>query len=203
MRLMRGAGVHGLGAIQPLHRRGSIKIARPLLHIPKKRLFDYLVSHNIPWREDTSNSNMQHLRNRIRREILPALAACQPQIAQTLVKTAAQMRSVQRIINRHAEELAHQLWMPGRKKPPACLDRDILRRADALVMTECLRQWLIALGVSADRLSHPKMEELRYHIVRQESGLTVMLSDVDKISIDPHEVRFKRFPRRKSKEVYK
>ncbi len=203
MRLMRGAGVHGLGAIRPKRRRGSTKIVRPLLHIPKKRLVAYLSSHNIPWREDTSNANIHYLRNRIRRDILPALTACQPQIAMTLVKTATQMRSVQRIINRHAGELADQLQIRGGKKPLVCLNRDILRRADALVMTECLRRWLIALGVSADRLSYLKMEELRFHIVRRASGLTVMLSDFENIRISPQEVRFQRSPTHKSQEVYR
>lgn len=203
MRLMRGAGIRGLGAIRPMRRRGSMKIVRPLLHIPKKRLLEYLDSQNVPWREDASNANMHHLRNRIRRDILPALAACQPQISTALVNTATQMRSTQRIINRHARELAHQLRIHGRKKPPLSLNRDILRRADALIMMECLRHWLIALGVPADRLSYTKMEELRHHIMRQNSGLTVMFSDVEKISLSPHEVRFKRSPRRKCKGVYR
>ncbi len=199
MRLLRGAGVNGLGAIHPVRRHASIKVVRPVLHIRKKQLVEYLTSHSIPWREDASNTDIHHLRNRIRQEILPALAGCQPQVVLTLVKTAAQMRSVQRIINRQVKQLRDELHMRGFAAPKTSLDRSILRHTDTIILLDFLRRWLAALGVSADQLGYRKLEDIRHHIRQQKSGLTIILSDTEHIYIRQHDVRFRRTPKRHAK----
>ena len=46
---------------------------RPLLHLRKHELLEYLQNNNIIWRDDVSNQSNKYLRNRVRNELVPLL----------------------------------------------------------------------------------------------------------------------------------
>ena len=85
MRLLRGAGPTGLSGILP--RRGSI--VRPLLLLRRADLTAYCRDRGLVICEDLTNQDVTLLRNKVRHELLPALAAeYNPEIVETLSKTA-------------------------------------------------------------------------------------------------------------------
>jgi len=66
--MLRGTGRRGLSSL------GSTdKLKRPLLDISKKDLIRYAQTHNLTWREDPSNQNLQYKRNYVRHKIVPLL----------------------------------------------------------------------------------------------------------------------------------
>jgi tRNA(Ile)-lysidine synthase len=69
LKLARGAGTTGLGAIYP--RRGEI--IRPLLEVGRQDLRDYLRSLGEAWVEDETNADLSNPRNRVRHDVLPHL----------------------------------------------------------------------------------------------------------------------------------
>jgi tRNA(Ile)-lysidine synthase len=69
LKLMRGAGMTGLGAVYP--RRGLV--IRPLLDVTRADLRAYLVARNETWVEDETNADLANPRNRVRHVILPEL----------------------------------------------------------------------------------------------------------------------------------
>jgi tRNA(Ile)-lysidine synthase len=69
LRLLRGAGAGGLAAMRP--RRG--RLLRPLLEVPREDVLAHLRARSLEWREDPSNADLVHLRNRVRHELLPYL----------------------------------------------------------------------------------------------------------------------------------
>lgn len=71
MRVVRGAGTRGLAGISPWQREKSL--VRPLLAVTRKEVEAHLHSLNQPWREDSSNRDLAHTRNRVRHELLPLL----------------------------------------------------------------------------------------------------------------------------------
>ena len=76
LRLLRGTGTHGVAAIPPMRgasRELSARIVRPLLGTRRDQVERYLQSLHQAWREDSSNQDMNPLRNRIRHELLPML----------------------------------------------------------------------------------------------------------------------------------
>ena len=82
LKLMRGAGLTGLGGIYP--RRDSV--IRPLIDVPRAELRAYLASLGESWVEDESNQDLDNPRNRVRHRVLPELdraagAATRPAIA--------------------------------------------------------------------------------------------------------------------------
>jgi len=70
MRLLSGSGAEGLGGIPEL--RGEA--VRPLLSFTRKELREYLMSNDIDWIEDASNSLEAYRRNRIRNELMPLVS---------------------------------------------------------------------------------------------------------------------------------
>jgi tRNA(Ile)-lysidine synthase len=72
MQLLRGSGAarRGMDAISA---RDGLVLHRPWLAIGKKEIMAYARSHKLAWREDATNADTRHRRNRIRRQVLPYL----------------------------------------------------------------------------------------------------------------------------------
>lgn len=85
MRFLRGSGMTGLSGMGYINQRGYI---RPLLDIPATELRFWLKNRNIQWREDSSNSDTNFLRNRIRHQLIPLLETYNPAIRETINSTA-------------------------------------------------------------------------------------------------------------------
>jgi tRNA(Ile)-lysidine synthase len=69
LKLIRGAGLTGLGGIYP--RRDSV--IRPLIEVDRADLRRYLESRGQGWVEDETNEDLENPRNRIRHRVLPEL----------------------------------------------------------------------------------------------------------------------------------
>lgn len=84
-RIARGAGTRGLRGIPA--RRGLF--VRPFLPFHRPEIAEYAIAHGLTWREDSSNRDMRHARNRIRHSLLPALEASAPGTTNALLEIAA------------------------------------------------------------------------------------------------------------------
>jgi tRNA(Ile)-lysidine synthase len=69
LKLIRGAGLAGLGGVYP--QRGDV--IRPLLDVSRSELRDYLKSVGQEWVEDDTNQDLTNPRNRVRHKVLPEL----------------------------------------------------------------------------------------------------------------------------------
>lgn len=47
---------------------------KPLLHLPKAQLVQYLRHRGLEWREDSSNQKRVYQRNRVRLDLMPLMA---------------------------------------------------------------------------------------------------------------------------------
>jgi tRNA(Ile)-lysidine synthase len=74
LRLLRGTGARGLGAIRA--RRGMY--VRPLLGCQRSELRSYLAMHGRMYCEDPSNASLSVPRNRIRHQLLPLVLSLAP-----------------------------------------------------------------------------------------------------------------------------
>jgi tRNA(Ile)-lysidine synthase len=135
MRVLDGAGVRGLAAIPPVRGR----IIRPLIEIRRPALRDALVAGGVEWIEDPSNRDPKFLRNRIRHELLPLLAASyHADVVPALAGVARLAReSVDALDRTAARELA-RLATP--EAEGLTLSRAALAALPAPVAAEVLRQ---------------------------------------------------------------
>jgi tRNA(Ile)-lysidine synthase len=91
LRLVRGSGTRGLAGIYPrLSFEGSeFSIIRPLLSTRRKLLETYLLELGQDLREDSSNRDLRHARNRVRHGIVPRLErTLNPSVREALAETA-------------------------------------------------------------------------------------------------------------------
>jgi tRNA(Ile)-lysidine synthase len=84
LHLTRGAGIVGLAGMRP-SRDG---IVRPLLCIGRAEATAVCAAAGIAPREDPTNRSLRYARNRIRRKVLPELAAINPQVTSALARIA-------------------------------------------------------------------------------------------------------------------
>ncbi len=91
LRLFRGAGGEGLAGMKwssPGWIAPEPRLVRPLLDVSKSELLAWARRHRIAFREDASNADPRHERNRIRHELIPLLARrFEPGIVQTVLRT--------------------------------------------------------------------------------------------------------------------
>ena len=109
MRILRGAGPSGLAAM-PANRG---RILRPLLALSRQDVLSYLAQKNIPWREDSTNTDTRYLRNRVRHRLIPMLADGFPQWRRALSSLAeTQSLTADFIVNEANLRVKWQV-MPG------------------------------------------------------------------------------------------
>jgi tRNA(Ile)-lysidine synthase len=109
--LIRGSGVRGLTGIQ--EKRGFIFL--PLLSFSRDFLRRMLNTYNIPWREDSTNTDTAYLRNRIRKSLLPFLESrFNPGVKEHILGTAADMT----YYRQKEEMLQDSLFSAAERKVP-------------------------------------------------------------------------------------
>ena len=109
MRLLRGSGITGLSAMRPC-RDG--RYVRPLLALTRSEIERYLRSGNIGYRVDPSNEDVAFLRNRIRHEIMPRLAALNPEICRRLAVCAELLAADEELLVERCDSSFARLAQP-------------------------------------------------------------------------------------------
>ena len=113
LRIVRGAGTRGLAGIYPqLQVKGSqFSVVRPLLQTRRRRLETYLAKIGQDWREDSSNRDLRHARNRVRHGILPRLErSLNPSVRETLAETADIARSEEEYWQNEVDRVLSKVW---------------------------------------------------------------------------------------------
>lgn len=157
LRLARGSGVDGLGAMAPQSRCRGIQLVRPLLDTSRAKLRDFLVSAhpNIGWFEDPSNDDSSFDRIKFRK-LTPRLedAGLTPK---RLAATALRMRHAEQVLEHAADDLAARTV---RVDPAGHCTINRSQFADALADTRLrlLSRCLMAIGGQTYR---PRMTRLQ------------------------------------------
>jgi tRNA(Ile)-lysidine synthase len=134
MRVLRGAGVLGLSAIDPARRDGVI---RPLIDCDRSSVAEFAARHCARVARDPSNGDTHFERARIRAELLPALAREDPAIVEHLCDLAEDAHALRALLvpqARHALALCLQ--------EPAIIDVSSLNANPVALRRLVLRAWL-------------------------------------------------------------
>ena len=116
MKLLRGAWTEGLAGIHPFlspTQSAGKRILRPLLGTSRAQIVTYLQSLGQTWREDATNLDTAHARNRLRLHVLPILRAENPSIDRTLANLAELAREEEDRWQKDLARLLPQLLLPG------------------------------------------------------------------------------------------
>jgi len=143
VRLLRGAGLKGLGGMDSLEYLGDLWVFRPFLEIPRSALEIYAKSHAVEFHHDRSNDGDFYLRNRIRHRVIPLLLEENPRVLEVLGKVAHRAGQAA-----DALEVLAKAWLKKRAKDgrevPLEMDRKALCRQPRALRAAILEVWLTA-----------------------------------------------------------
>ncbi|MCP4899631.1 MAG: tRNA lysidine(34) synthetase TilS [bacterium] len=111
MQILRGTGPRALAGIAAETPSGVI---RPLLPWGRDEIRLWLSEQGLPWREDESNHDLDHLRNKVCLELLPYLEATSPAIRNHLVSLAGALAADEQFIGDQLDQRAQWIdpWHP-------------------------------------------------------------------------------------------
>lgn len=182
-RLVRGAGLAGLGAMRAetrlaLAAGGSVPCWRPFLALSRAQLERHARARGLAWIDDESNADTGLDRNFLRHEILPRLAGRWPAVARTLAETALRLQEAEDLLQELAAELARdRVDARGRLDTAAVLALPLPRQRlllrywlrqqgrplpDAAVLDAICRDVLPAREDAEPRVAWPGAEVRRY-----------------------------------------
>ena len=83
MRILRDAGPRGLAALY-----AETEIIRPFLSLRRTDIARYADEHRVAYADDPTNAMRNHLRNRVRHDLLPAISKVRPKFSSQLLSIA-------------------------------------------------------------------------------------------------------------------
>lgn len=194
LHLLRGSGLNGLTGISP--QRG--KLVRPLLTTSRKEIEAYLIQHDIPHREDSTNADDAYTRNRVRHQLLPLLEEMNPGFVRRLTSAIPRLRADNDYLNDLARQL---LTKTEHREDGLVLPAALLSQAPAPVASRAVRLLLAqAAGGNWDcsaahleavlelcRSSSPSAQVSLPHglTARREYGLLVLAHDLPAQPLEP------------------
>ena len=160
-RLLRGTGLQGLRGIAAQRELApGLGVVRPLLQTTRAEIIAYLNLLGQPFRVDSTNSDLNYTRNRIRSELLPQLAACyNPAVARVLARLAEQAEEAYRDEEAAAVSLLSAAELP-RAGATLVFDRARLAAAPRRLTRAALRLAWAREGWPLDAMNYDAWERL-------------------------------------------
>lgn len=152
MRLLRGAGTRGIGAMprkRSLSRTHGIALIRPALDLHPDQLLAINREAGIEWRDDPTNRDTTLLRARVRHELLPLLEQISPGAIARICSAAERCREDSGAIR----ALAMALESSGTREGDAIMfPREFLRAQPPAAIGELLRS--LAMRIDSATRDH-------------------------------------------------
>jgi len=168
MRTMRGSGARGLAALA-VESTSALGVLRPMLEASRAQVAEYATRAQLAWEEDPSNARTDHLRNRIRLELLPALARARPALANELFALGARAAALRAEVERFVDRgLA-----PEMRDGAVSVARERLRRYDATALALLWPAVAARAGVTLDRRGTARLAAFT---TTEKNGARVQLS---------------------------
>jgi len=174
LRLLRGAGTTGLGAMRLV---SADRLLRPLLAVRRSSIQAYAKKRNLQFKVDPTNADLQIPRNRVRHELVPLLEnRHNPNIVEGLARTARLLQADDDYLTGVSEEAAHRV-LKVRRGTCLTLDTGVLRGYHIAVQRRVLRQYLqefAPLGTSLFAV----VEGILERVAQGASGMHQMSGDI-------------------------
>ena len=180
MRILRGTGTRGLAGIAPWQTQKAL--IRPLLSVTREEVEAYLKHLGQSWRDDSSNKDLRHMRNRVRHELMPLLQRdYNPALRQTLADLAEVARAEEEYWENELVDLKARLVRSGkpsrsgrsnRQESVLAVDLSAFAGQPLAVQRRLLRAIAEDLGAT---LEFKHVQEMLELASRKKTGLKVEL----------------------------
>ena len=146
LRLVRGTGLHGLGAIDPCRADGVI---RPLIDCDRTEAHRVARAQFEEVADDSSNSDVRFERVRLRAHVMPLLVAENPRLNEHLAALADEAREYRVPLEQAVVEVLEEAHAGAQS-----LYASVLADRPALLRRAALRAWLARHGIAPVSRAH-------------------------------------------------
>nr|WP_321408882.1 tRNA lysidine(34) synthetase TilS [uncultured Carboxylicivirga sp.] len=150
LNLVRGTGVKGLSGIQ--YKNG--KVLRPLLDFSSQQIEEYCNIHQIPFRYDSSNSDVKYLRNKIRHEVIPFLEQMNPSFFSTMLNNMEHIHEAELLLEEVVEQFRDEVLVDEHDKVLIPISKLNLYAQKKTILFEILRPYGFNASVTDDVVQH-------------------------------------------------
>ena len=147
LRLLSGAGVQGLSAMKVLDQRENLTLWRPLLHLSREHICQWVAQSQIEYVDDPTNLDTHYDRAWCREQLWHILQSRFPKMQTSLARTSLLMQDANQIL---AEVLVEDL---ARCVQGDCLDLTAFQQLSMPRQRQLLSHW-----VKGDALYRPSFE---------------------------------------------
>ena len=160
MRLMRGAGVHGMTGMPVTRRLGAGWLWRPLLDVSADALTRFAHESDLQWIDDPSNADTRFDRNFVRQTVMPLLRARWPQAVRAAGDTARHLADAASVLDGHLDE---RLAQTDSQDLLACAVLRESSRPEALLLLHRWCRRVLGHAPSRDQLERGLDEVVNAH----------------------------------------
>ncbi len=154
LRLLRGTGVTGLGAMAPV---GPERLIRPMLALTRDDITAYLAACDASFVSDSSNSSPAILRNRVRHELMPMLERdYAPGLRGRLVELAGEMSEVADLLDGLARR-----ELEARLRPDGEIDLSYFAGLHPALQPALLRSFIVRCKGDLRAIGRKHIEAMR------------------------------------------
>ncbi len=152
MRMLRGVTLSGLCGMQAI----SGVYLRPLLQTNKQEMLDYLHAQGISYRHDETNDSDDFLRNRIRKQVLPAMQACDTRFDGNFMRLMEHLRADDELLERLTKETFDRVFQ----------DKRVAHTAEFLVLESQLQKRVLLYWLIQENASFTPSDSFLCEIIR-------------------------------------
>ena len=134
---IRGTGISGLHGILP--KQGNT--IHPLLFASREEVTFYAISHNLDWREDSSNQQTKYLRNKVRHQVLPMLQDINGNIKKILLDNMKRIHASEQIYKAKIEECKKEMTYTKQEEMVIELDKLLLSEQAPTLLFEMIKDY--------------------------------------------------------------
>jgi tRNA(Ile)-lysidine synthase len=166
-------------------------IVRPLLHIRRSELRGYLEKIGQSWREDRTNLDVQHTRNRVRHKLLPTLEKdFNPRVRELLTEIAEIAREEEEHWLAELCRIFPLVWSTAAEELGGSLKIDSLAQCSRALRRRLVRRAAESLGL---RLEFRHVEDiLKLAEASSSTSKEIVLNDEWRVLHQENELRFER-----------
>ncbi len=187
LRMTRGTSLTGLAGIRP--EAGGI--ARPLLTVSRAEIESYAREKQLQWVEDATNRDSSIDRNRIRWQVVPALAAMNPRLIEAVSRLSQHLQRDEDYISAQAAKAVDTIeripcGVRWRVQPlhPALMSRVVVAMMDACGMSQITGRDVEALVTLAGTTRSGQVQLSQQRCGQLEHGWLVLYRPME-MSTEP------------------
>ena len=162
MHLVRGAGLDGLAAMPAV----DAPWIRPLLGLTREQTGQLCRQLELDFVDDPTNLDHGQFRVRLREQLLPALAAVNPQITRSLTTLSVQARDAELALERWTAREQQQ-----RRQAPDLWSHEGLHALPRAIRTRLLRRICLAAGADMGELGYAVIADIDQAVMARGRAL--------------------------------